>query len=197
VTQLGDSPYSIGTNNANIAIDPASGKFIVYKDGATMYEYDMISDTWNPVNNLPPQEIRWAFSCNIVAASVWNHGVIMYLTHNPAKVYLYKHSNMATVNMPAPAIGSNLISVYPNPFNSSAVLNVECPISNNEYRSADLRIYDIKGKLVKDLSFEIRHSTFDIHHSVRWDATGLPSGIYLLKFTIAGKTLTKRLFLQK
>jgi hypothetical protein len=90
-----------------------------------------------------------------------------------------------------------VVSVIPNPFNTVTVLNVECRIANSEYRSAEFSIYDIKGKLIKDLSFDIRRSAFDIHHSVKWNPGNLPTGLYLLRLTTGKTRITKRLFLQK
>jgi hypothetical protein len=109
---------------------------------------------------------------------------------------LYLPKGVVSVQQDDRAYGEG-ISVSPNPFTNGSFLNIECRISNVECRSADLSIFDIKGKLVKKLSFEIRSSELDIHHSVKWNASGHPSGIYFLKATIGSKTYSKKLFLQK
>ena len=54
------------------------------------------------------------------------------------------------------------IRAWPNPVNQNSVLNIECRISNIEYRSVELKIHDVTGRMVHDLSFEIRRSAFGV-----------------------------------
>jgi hypothetical protein len=92
------------------------------------------------------------------------------------------------------------ITASPNPFNTTTSLKVECRISNNECRSAEMKVYNIKGGMVADLSFDIRSArggAFNIHHSAKWNTGNLPQGIYVLKLKIDNRQVTRRLVLQR
>jgi hypothetical protein len=52
-----------------------------------------------------------------------------------------------------------------------------------------LSVYDIHGRAVDRVRTAVAPYT--------WNASGMPAGIYILKARVAGKTLSKRLFLQK
>ena len=65
------------------------------------------------------------------------------------------------------------VSVYPNPFNSSTVIEYELP------RDADvrLRVYDVLGREVAEL---VNAHLSTGRHRVTWEARDLTSGVYLV-----------------
>src|SRR3989339_273728 len=100
---------------------------------------------------------------------------------------------------------SEMLSIAPNPFNPTTVItlnNYEFQISNYE-----LRIYTISGKLVKDLTSDIRYSIFDIHspriaageagNSITWDASSCPAGVYLVRAVVGDRVAVKKAVLIK
>jgi hypothetical protein len=81
------------------------------------------------------------------------------------------------------------VTASPNPFTKMTSIRIssEFRVSSDEFR---VIIFDLKGR-----KLATRNSQLET--SFTWNASGLPSGIYLLKASVNGKSLTKRLFLQK
>ena len=85
---------------------------------------------------------------------------------------------------------AQLLPNYPNPFNPATTISFSLP----EGATADLRVYDCLGRAVALLA----EGHFPAgEHSVRFDASALPSGIYYARLTHAGSVLTRRMVLVK
>ena len=68
----------------------------------------------------------------------------------------------------------NISSVYPNPFNPETTINFSIPYESD----ISIAIYNIKGEMITSLL----NDNFEAgHHSIRWDASIYPSGIYFVK----------------
>jgi hypothetical protein len=83
---------------------------------------------------------------------------------------------------------AQLFSAYPNPFNSSTVIQYEL----SETQRVQITILDLIGQTVASIADETQHAG---HHSVRWDATSMTSGMYFCRLQIDGVSLTKKLLL--
>jgi hypothetical protein len=86
-----------------------------------------------------------------------------------------------------------VVDVWPNPFNlrtTIVVNNGRRKTEDGKGRNIDLKVYNINGKMVDDLSPTIRNS-------FSWNAQHLPCGIYLLKARIGKNTVSKKLLLRK
>src|SRR5699024_4051043 len=81
----------------------------------------------------------------------------------------------------------NSLSLYPNP---SADGNINILFDGNQNGKAQVKVYDMNGRLVKQQSFDA--NGFTNHHL---DLTGASSGVYILKFTTDRYTATKKLIL--
>jgi len=84
---------------------------------------------------------------------------------------------------------------YPNPFNASTQISYELPKSGE----VSLRIYNIKGELVRELMNEYTPAG---HHRITWDGKnkdGLTtaSGIYFYQIVSEGFAETKKMILMK
>lgn len=79
---------------------------------------------------------------------------------------------------------------YPNPFNSQTVM--EFTIPNREM--VRIEVYDVLGRRVKTLMNKILEPG---KHSVSFDASGLPSGVYYYRLTAGTFTAVKKLLLLK
>lgn len=83
-----------------------------------------------------------------------------------------------------------LLPNYPNPFNPATTVLFFLP----EAGSVSLRVYDDLGRAVASLA----QGRFQAgRHSVRFDASDLPSGIYFARLASAGSVLTQRMVLVK
>ncbi|MDR8390849.1 T9SS type A sorting domain-containing protein [Aliifodinibius sp. S!AR15-10] len=80
---------------------------------------------------------------------------------------------------------------YPNPFNPSTTIQFNLPIQSE----VSLTIYDMLGREVATLINQQSYSAGQ--HSVNWNASGYPSGVYFYRLTTPEGTFTKKLTLIK
>jgi hypothetical protein len=87
--------------------------------------------------------------------------------------------------------GWELGNVYPNPFNGAATVSYSIPRES----VVQLAVYDLLGREVAVLVDERKGpGTYE----VRWDAPGLPSGVYICRLRIAGGgVLAKKMVLTR
>ena len=71
--------------------------------------------------------------------------------------------------------------IYPNPFNPSATISWEQPISEDVH----INIFNLKGELSDEFLF-IKNQPGA--YNINWHPSGLPAGIYLIR--ISGETFT-------
>jgi len=81
-------------------------------------------------------------------------------------------------------------SAYPNPFNPSTVVPFELASAG----PVQLAVYDVMGRRVSTL---VNGAMSAGRHSLAWDASGLPSGVYMLRLTAGGKVMTGKVTLLK
>jgi hypothetical protein len=93
---------------------------------------------------------------------------------------------------PPPLIkgGRGDLSVNPNPFNPSTTLSFELPAASH----ISLKIYDNAGRLVSTLADGFREVG---SHSVTFDGSELPSGVYLYRLQTGQNTSSGKLLLLK
>ncbi len=83
-----------------------------------------------------------------------------------------------------------LFQNYPNPFNSETRIRFELPVAS----FVNLRIYNTLGQQVRTLVE--RHFPAGVH-TVKWDARGVQSGMYVYKLGAGAFSETKQLIVQK
>ena len=79
---------------------------------------------------------------------------------------------------------------YPNPFNATTQINFEILQDGN----VTLDIYNIGGQMVENLVDNYLNSG---SHSVTFDGSNLPSGVYFYKLTIDENSITRKMVLLK
>jgi hypothetical protein len=84
--------------------------------------------------------------------------------------------------------GFSLSQNYPNPFNPSTQIKYTLPALSH----VALKIYDILGREVRTLVDGFRPPGV---HTVRFDATGLASGVYFYKLTTERFSSIKKMLL--
>jgi hypothetical protein len=77
---------------------------------------------------------------------------------------------------------------YPNPFNPSTVISWQSPVGSWQV----LKVYDILGNEVKTL---VNKEMEVGYHSVDFDASGLPSGVYMYRLITGNFVETKKMLL--
>ena len=81
-------------------------------------------------------------------------------------------------------------AAYPNPFNPQTTIPFELP----EDSPVSLVVYDVTGREVAQL---VDRTLAAGYHDVTWDASGLPSGVYLYRLRAGDFTKTQRMVLVK
>jgi hypothetical protein len=100
-----------------------------------------------------------------------------------------KSSAPETPDVPLPEEYA-LKSAYPNPFNAQTLIKYELP----EDSYVILDIFNISGQKIASLINEHKDAGY---HEIVWNASGVPSGIYLYKFSAGNFTSTKKMTLVK
>jgi len=83
-----------------------------------------------------------------------------------------------------------LYPAYPNPFNPSTIVSFDLP----QQGKVRVDVFDISGRLVSVLANQTYQSG---NHRLTFEASGLASGIYLVRANIAGNVQTQRITLIK
>ena len=83
-----------------------------------------------------------------------------------------------------------LTSVYPNPFNPSTSIRYNV----DKFSKVNISIYDVTGKLVSNLVNSYKSIG---NHSIIWNASNLPSGIYFIKLNINSYSTSRKITLTK
>ncbi|MEW5798629.1 MAG: DNRLRE domain-containing protein [Bacteroidota bacterium] len=79
---------------------------------------------------------------------------------------------------------------FPNPFNPATVIRYSIPVSGH----VSLKVFDILGNEIASLVNEVKGAgTF----TQKWNAAGLPSGLYFYRLTSGNFVSTKKMFLVK
>jgi len=86
------------------------------------------------------------------------------------------------VGLEEPAVGSqqSAVSAYPNPTHST----IEFRLSSIELQQLSLRIYNVQGQ---EVAVVLDEEMAAGEHTVRWDASGLPAGIYYYRLQTADR----------
>jgi len=99
------------------------------------------------------------------------------------------YSKIIEIDLTAP-FNFALEQNYPNPFNPATTIGFTIPTTSN----VSLKIFNVLGKEVTTLVNETKSAG---NYSVRFNATGLSSGIYFYKLTTDNFTATKKFTLLK
>lgn len=91
--------------------------------------------------------------------------------------------NETTVEIP---LGYGLEQNYPNPFNPSTMISYQVPVSGE----VELRVIDLLGREVATL---VEGPVNAGYHQVRFDASGLPSGLYFYRLSADDYTVTRKM----
>jgi photosystem II stability/assembly factor-like uncharacterized protein len=102
---------------------------------------------------------------------------------------------------PAPSDGSissssplpktfELFQNYPNPFNPSTVIRYQLPVSGH----VTLKVFNTLGEEMTTLVNGVQDAGMK---SIQWDASELPSGVYMYRLTAGNYSMAKKLLLVK
>ena len=101
----------------------------------------------------------------------------------------FKYSNEIEVNFQR-LTNFSLLQNYPNPFNPSTTVSYQVPFASY----VNIKIFDALGSEIALLVNEIKQSGT---HEVSFNASGLPSGLYLYRMNVNDQSFTKKMMLAK
>lgn len=104
--------------------------------------------------------------------------------------YTFKITSVVKVKDYPGDIEHILLNNYPNPFNPSTSIDINLPGSGN----VELSIYNMQGKKVTTLvNMPMEKGTYQ----VKWDASAMPSGLYVARLNATGQTVVAKMLLMK
>ncbi|MBE0645254.1 MAG: carboxypeptidase regulatory-like domain-containing protein [Bacteroidetes bacterium] len=107
-----------------------------------------------------------------------------------ATISAQRSSTTAVTNPVVRPSSPTLYQNYPNPFNPATVISYALP----ERMHVSIRIHDLLGREVGLLVNDVMDAG---NHNVTWDASQLPSGIYMCRLEAAGDVVVRRMTLMK
>jgi len=84
----------------------------------------------------------------------------------------------------------SLSTAYPNPFNPTTSFNLNIPADGQ----ASVKVYNVVGQLVKVL---VDDNMTAGYHTITWDASNVPSGMYLIRAEVGSNIATQKVMLLK
>jgi len=152
----------------------------------TPYYQDVSENYCTPGQYCPEHNIKYRVTCidtqnkesipsDEVITSVRGFG-IEKLVENPS-----------LTNLPSEY---NLSANYPNPFNPSIIIN----FSVKDAGLVSIKVYDILGAEIAVLVNEVKEAGY---HTVEFDASNLPSGVYIYTMQVNGFKSSKKMLLMK
>jgi len=79
---------------------------------------------------------------------------------------------------------------YPNPFNPSTAISYQLPAAGH----VSLKVFDLLGREIATL---VHGNLSAGTHTVQWDASSQPSGVYMYRLEVNGASQTKKMVLTK
>jgi hypothetical protein len=139
-------------------------------------------------------KIYWTESNKIKCANLDNTGhleVISGLSNTLKGVAIYYNPLMSLSNSENKIPdGFYFAQNYPNPFNP--ITNIQFHLPHSEF--LNLTVYDVLGRQVATLINERLPAGA---HETKWNASGLPSGVYFYKLSIKQHTAIRKMLLMK
>jgi chitinase len=140
-------------------------------------------------------KIDYSFSKNLGGIMVWALDQDIINDKEPLLETIANtiknHNNTSIENEPLKSpVSFNLYNNYPNPFNPSTIIK----FSLEENTRVKLIIYDVMGRKIETL---LNDSYTVGIHSVSFNRSNLPSGIYFYVLSSGAKTISKKMILLK
>jgi len=196
--------------NENMALFAVITESYIQENWQGMNHLDFVERIMLPDSEGTPLDFTESDSLNIqldnILSPLWNEQnceIVAFIQDLDTKEILQAAKVTFQNLMPPPAsaeeeVVSNqnqiILNNYPNPFGNSTAINYQIP---QNQKNATIRIYNLKGQLVKDL--EISNSQ---KGSIIWNGTDnagklVDSGIYFYKINNMNRNIQKMIFIQK
>jgi hypothetical protein len=126
---------------------------------------------------------------NFIDADINQSGTYFYRLKQIDNDGTYEYSDVVSIEVGVPN-NFYLSQNYPNPFNPETRIDFTLP----EKQLISLRIYNTLGELVRELVNEVKEAG---SYSVTFDASNLPSGVYIYRLQTSSFSANKKMTLLK
>jgi len=190
---------------------------IGFKHGFSILDIDDLSDIHEVAYYMDPDS---QFYCTHFAMKDTVLYAVAHPAAGGCRLYMFHlaDSVVSSISDPAPQTAlpaAFAISAYPNPFNSAVTIAIDIPVGDGSPVPISVEIYDVNGRRVEtvtepvevpvgyvipDPDRESRGATKNLDsrfhgndRTVIWRPhESLPSGVYLVRASVSGETITKR-----
>ena len=156
------------------------------------YVYDLSEcngDTLEPIDHFYGLYFMYKANCVDI-----NNKHYLFITED-SNVGVYEFSYTNAIDEEPQEISSLKITNYPNPFSNSTTISFN--IHRRDTENAEIKIYNIRGQLVKQLKIKNYKLKID---EVVWDGKDedgkqVPNGIYFCKLLVGKETIVRKMIL--
>jgi len=164
------------------ATETNNDRFVIYRNDVAIASVDGAGTTTEPHN--------YSYVDNSVVPGVTYTYVLADV--DLANEETRYEGNAVTVTVANDLVEADFVveAAYPNPFNPSITINYQ--LSTINYVNAS--IYNTQGVLVDQL---INGFVEAGHHELTWNASGMPSGVYIVKMQASEFVNSQKIVLMK
>jgi hypothetical protein len=168
-----------------------SSKLNVINDGQWhLYQYNLTGSDWTSFSGGNGQLDSTTLSLDAIMLYAPN-------TENDWTIYVddvcCRADGPLLVQIAEQPLSFDLYQNYPNPFNPRTVISYHLPVSQAGLSAVSLvllKVYDVLGREVAILQNGLQNPG---NHSVQFNASHLPSGVYIYSLEVGGKRLSRRM----
>ncbi|MCE1188783.1 MAG: T9SS type A sorting domain-containing protein [Ignavibacteria bacterium] len=137
--------------------------------------HEWTNQQWQPINDI---------------ITLFNPGMEVVCMYGSSFTGYYRSSSSVKKPVPITPLRYTLLQNYPNPFNPVTKISYQVPSAGQ----VTLKVFDILGKEVATLVNNVKSpGTYE----VQFDASKLPSGVYIYSLRVNGQVLNKKMNLIK
>jgi photosystem II stability/assembly factor-like uncharacterized protein len=175
----------------SIFIDPANSENVYMGCDNGIYYSSNGGSTWTDISRNITSKI-------IEAVEYDSQNQVLYIGTKYGGIYrMLLNPTVGVENATLPS-EFRLFQNYPNPFNAFTAISYQLPALSGVEGSAlscvELRVFDVLGKTVARFDEGIRQPG---QYTIRWDASGLPSGVYMYQLDAGSFRQTRCMVLVK
>jgi hypothetical protein len=184
----GPGSLTFDTNDGGLEYDSYNDMVIITDiRGARVCPYNPATDTWEPTTAMPSgfSNTNGHFYDPVLGVHfVFTAGD----SRDDGRMWVYRYKGNPLVTELSDTDHGPAVSVSPNPFKSRVIISID---EKMQVASCKLSMFDINGNQLEACNLKLETT-----NTVSWNASGLPSGVYIIRVTAGNRQYTQRMVLQ-